>query len=401
MKPVTFRNFTGGFLGGLLGILISYFVSPKLLPIGVIIGVIIGWHGKGLPSLVSEAWSKGLDACKTMYRRTRKVISLCEEGFLQWLAHGKVVPSLLVTFFLSLARLLINGILTLLSWFWIAIKAPVRFVRWFIEHPANRALAVDSIIALALLPVFLTGAWYYENSIRAMSANNDDFGFVIAISVWFGGAISRIVRQIANCNEDLYDMNKFYRDWETLDKFGTVGLYTLSTVRFFWHGILTAFFGIFTIIWASISLVLGTFLFIPISILVGVLRGTYHVFSFPSHLLCLATTLVVTTCSWFMYQNQFSDPAVVWVVALATGVISGGLTEVLRIVSNLFFSRSKVGNIFSDSHRTWQLLSMESGGYFHWLMEDLVFAPGLNTRVARILRSVCMGTPIAQPVKVV
>ncbi|MGD0328346.1 MAG: hypothetical protein ABSB00_01375 [Minisyncoccia bacterium] len=196
------------------------------------------------------------------------------------------------------------------------------------------------------------------------------------------------------------ELRHFYREWEVISHHGAVGFsfYLLGKYIRYTVGIIG--FLVMIILWFLLSIPTGVvvaFLFFVAELA----QGLYRIVSRPGHWLCFGATVTVTAFSWFFFHKHFTDPRVLWTVALGTGVISGGVTEMARSLLLFCANVSAISQMFTKGKKKWQTIIAnynDGADYYATAIIGLWFG---QSRAARVLRAICFNTPIAWPVRII
>lgn len=282
------------------------------------------------------------------------------------------------------------------------VSAPTRFARWLKCHPMNRAIVID----ITMYFVFIFGlptALFFLGPHVGIEGNSNCMalaflGIIVAMGGW---AVYRLRHNVSK-NGELGELGQFYRNWEILSRYGSVGflLYTVAMqVRY------TIGFAIFCAVavpWFFVIAFVGVIGAYPLGITIAIAHGFYKIASRSGHLLCFGITVFVTSISWFTYHESFGDQRILWIVALATGIVSGGVTEFIRRIGLMFYEVTPIGRWFA-THKSFDFIvdCDEDRGYMGVVMFKFGGTWFRHNRLARMFRAICFDTPVVRPVLIV
>lgn len=340
-RTVSQRNFIGALLGGILGILACGYLHTILLPFGCFFGVIIGWWHQEIYQSVLNAVRQSIIRLRESWNRFI-VFILTPRRKLQEI-------KLKVKFDLSPWLKFIHAVLFSIVWL---IRSPVIFVRWFKAHPMNRAylarafaVAVYTILnALWIIPLVIR--WW--KAFEAMAGNESSvMPLVYLLGIIFIVIIPAVAPSMFLSKMESSSMKRFYRDWERYAKCRLLGFFLRDLVKFFLCETSMILFLSGILFWfAAIGGIFVFLVVVPISAIVGLIKGIYRVTIRAGHWLCFGVTVVVTGFSAWLTHPYFNDARILWVVAILTGCVSGVVTEgVRRSLAWLF-------NVSKKMHRT-------------------------------------------------
>lgn len=380
MKSVSMRNLVGGFLGGTVGILLSGYIAPVALPFGVIAGVLIGWWNKEFLELLNAAYRDGK-------RFQNATLAALKESFRKAAVLGSLAAGASKTAFHNFASSCSFGKSVA------AIKFKfIKFRRWLNGHPMNPVLIVRPVASVAFIIGLTVLAW-----VLGPAESDGALTVPALVAAIMGTTLYEFNPDFFGREAGTRHLQRFYRDWEIVDRYGLIGLTCHDLAMYFRNSIgFLLFFGI-SLFWLIASFLL-TFVLISVLLIAALaVIPTFKMLHFlitrPGHQLCLGTTLVVTGLSWFLCHESFTDQRVLWFAALLTGAASGAATEILRGLAAPKMMKSRFGlgimldALLGDVVET----GTEKVGLL-WLGQS---------RSARLLRSACFGSPIVQPVKCV
>lgn len=199
----------------------------------------------------------------------------------------------------------------------------------------------------------------------------------------------------------LTGMCAYYREWETLSRYGSIGLFVAMMWRNFRYTIGSTVFLIVSVGW-GLPLAMICFIGIyPTLMVLGMLRGFYELVQLTGHWMCFGVTLFVTGLSWLYFHDQFTNEAIVWSAALFTGVVSGAVTEIVRRPVLAFYADNAVGRWMArpiEWHVNMGAGENDFTGYMGRSQQlmTLWFRKGL---AGRLLRTLCFGRPLMLQVK--
>lgn len=380
----------GGLLGGMVGILLSYYIDPLAIPFGVLLGVVTGWwHVEIVQSVVNA------------YRRARTVagglVQVVDEA-ISFLGRVCGLPRAFVSVLKAVfAKALVGSIV------WV-VTAPGRSYRWLAAHPMNRARAIELSSYILWLAVGAAVGTYLFWDV-AMGKNGTSggaplFGLFIGALVAISGPLAA---QTYDEESTLTSMGTFYRQWATLSKYGPVGLF----VAVMWRNIrYTTGSTIFVVVSVGWGLPLAMLCFLgiyPTMLVLGTMRGFYQLVQRTAHWMCFGVTLVVTGCSWLYFHDQFTNEAVVWSVALITGVASGAATEFVRRYILAFYANTAVGRWMAQPLDKYLNIDADESDFTGYMgrSQQLVTLWFRKDLAGRLLRTICFGRPFAAPAKLV
>jgi hypothetical protein len=391
MRSVTARNFVGGFLGGVIGILASWFISPLALPPGVLLGVLIGWYHADIAEIFRKADQQAKTAASGLVGAVDYVVEI-------FARFAGIPPKIARVLHWISAQAIVGGIVAI-------ITAPARFLRWLAEDPMNRAALVSiasfllfsfgvPVLMWHILPSPQVGTW--------LKMGGDKFALVLLsmLAATFGAFISTICLEELEGGSDLGKLRMFYRQWEIVSRYGTLGLFLYQLAMDVRYTTSSLLYIVIAGGWFMGGAALGFIASYPLIAMIGIAQGLWQLANRTGHLLCLGVTLAVTCLSWLLYHERFADPLVMGIVSLATGIISGVVIELVRRVLLLFYTNTRLGRVLANSERSWGLVFDDDG----FMGNVMIKFGGLwfrHNRPARILRALCFSTPVLQPVRII
>ncbi len=390
-RSVSTRNLIGGFFGGIVGILASWYMDPTALPFGVLLGVIVGWWNEDIVRLLGGAHQQANKIASGFVGATDYVVSA--------FARFCGLPSAIASVFRRiLAKAIVGTIVALTS-------APARFTRWLApRHLMDRAYAIKFTMSLVFVVGSTPMAMLFLEPYVGIEKSGDRgviafLSFIVAVSgsfvYWF---LHMPYEDSESC---LYELGRFYREWEVISRYGSFGflLYTAAMQIRYMIGIIV--FCAVIVPWLTITVMVGFLGIYPLIAGIAVVHGFYKIASRFGHWLCLGVTMAVTGISWLVYHESFADPRILWMVALGTGIVSGGATELVRRFVLVFYGSTTIGRrLAADS--VWKLVMSdeEDDKCYVGVMSKFGGMWFEDNRLARMFRAICFNTPEAQPVRI-
>lgn len=296
-KNVQHRDLLGAFLGGMLGILMVGYFHLTLLPLGCLFGVVIGW------------WHKEIFRFTRIVGRRKMRNSFASAESLAnntvYIVKG-VGGCLLRT--IALPFRLVGWIFRILSW-------PVR---WPLEHPTNAAWTASLFIVYPLyiacnFPIVLISWQYVPVVTTAIS-------FILAILVPCIAFFSHVDTGEENYREKT---KFFYGMWERWSR-SKLGYILNETRRLLAIELVLVIAGVSqTIWWWVVGLGFFTIIILPVFLGITAARAMFRLITKEEHWLCFGTTLVATLSSALAFGKWFTDPHILWSVAIFTGACAG------------------------------------------------------------------------------
>jgi hypothetical protein len=236
-------------------------------------------------------------------------------------------------------------------------RLPVQVVRWA-SHPSNTALLIsDSAIvvganinAFAFITFF---PWPETVTIGGGMSNKPveviPFAFQDVI-VWTGLAtmILTLLGSVGIMAEASGEnpMQNFYARWERYSKCSPITYFARELFRFFKSEVATAaFIALGVVYWVTLGGALFALVMVPVATFVTFMVGLYKLAQRSAHWWCFGITLVTTSISALVFYDSFGNEAVLWTVALCTGLTSGVATEGMRRVG-LWWSSTATGQYY-------------------------------------------------------
>ncbi len=395
MNPsLSTRNFVGGLFGGLAGILLSHYIHPLAIPFGVLVGVVLGWWHMEIIHSVANARQRA----RTVAGGFAQVI----DEAIVWLGRMCGLP---LVFVRGVRWLAVKAIIGPIVWL---ATAPSRLRRFNADHPMNWGRTIEMCAHLATVAIGVgVGAWVFLGLPMGKGPDSGGgavFGALLGMMVAMFGALAPQLRDEGKPAE----MSAFYREWEILDRYGAWGLFAYGVGRNIRYAVGVAAFVTIIVCWGfplGAAFMVGTFIVFPV---LGMVRGFYLAVQRPGHWLCFGITLTMTGLSWLYFHSMFTNDAVVWSVALITGVASGVATELVRRPILTFYSGTRfgrwlaqpLGDTVMGKHFGDEYLLEQHDGYMGIGIALSAVWLG-QSKAARFLRALCFGTPVVRPVKVV
>lgn len=382
MHPsVSVRNFVGGLLGGTTGILLAQYIHPSALPLGVVFGVVFGWFHSELIALFRSAHQR---ACAA----TGGAVQVANEA-VAYLGRVSGLPPAFMRFLHFVVERVVVG-----SVVWIA-TAPGRMYRWLKADSMNPVCAITKGFAVAWMlsgaPLgYLVGTEFFHTPKHEEGV----LGGVLDLVMMIGGCLAH---QFQGTDSD--QSGRYRRELTVATRHDYIWLLAYLTVM---HLRYTIGFGVFVTVavgWAipsALAAVCGVYLALFVLCL---FNEVHALFKNSGHWLCLGTTLVVTGLSWMYFHDRFEHAAVVWSVALATGVASGAATELIRHPINAFYANTALGKWLAKDALERIIPTddpKDERGYIGYAFRVCgVFFR--HNRMARLFRALCFNTPVARP----
>ena len=313
-RSISSKHFFGGFFGGILGILAFALIHPHTLPVGCLVGIIVGfWYQEIIVALVKSCkrtaviWKER--SIRTVSLFSRKSIS---ENVISPIVH--FLGANKVCRFFNVKR--------------------SSFLNWICGHPMNRASFL-SMIAVTIFAVIhlVSGVFFISLFLeRAM--------YITLVSITFLEIV------ILLCMDVFIRKSKdYYKRYEMYSRKGSLYFFTYTFLELFRKEAvaltyITYLFVIYTPLQA---------LFYPATFCILFIREMHRIVSSKSHWLCFSVTLAATVLSARLTGGYLSnDVMILWIVALATGCVSGGISELLRRMIAKVFARIKFMHILWD-----------------------------------------------------
>lgn len=360
-RSITLRNLAGGFLGGSLGILVSWYLDPMALPFGVLLGVVVGWWAEDIVQMFIHSFHAALRLWRVLMERiVSDEIRLPHRSFFGRFKmllgpYSTKIGSGISRFFGCAA----------ISFRWLAmgVRASARTlmqtVRWASHPPSTALLITISAIAVgaAINAVAFMAFWPWpETMIIGGGASGKPeqvvpftFSHAVAFTclptmflTMFGlmGALAE--------NADNNPMRNFYLRWERYSQYSPAAYFLRELFRFFKSEVTVAAFAALTVAyWVTLGGALIALVTIPVATFVAFMIGLYKIAQRSAHWWCFGITLATTGISALIFYNSFGNEAVLWTVALCTGLASGALTEGLRRLG-LWWGNTEMGQYYLD-----------------------------------------------------
>lgn len=331
-RSITLRNLLGGFLGGITGILATSWWSPYALAPAVFLGVLVGWYHQEL-----LAAARGNVEQQPLSVRLGGILaatthSSSELGFAMEKHFGDSFPLFRFVLWLVVAPLWLVG----------RVPAVVRWARVSSERQARLLRALTSL--LLPMPVAF---WIYQwalaheqlTTTEVVGAGERLLAFQIALLVLLFLAMPVICGVGGDVNKRRGGrIDALYVQRGPLAAMGMTALYGIRS----W--VLCVVYAVVAVTYVvSVCLLILVAICVPVVTIYAVVRTLVRVAQLSGHYLCLVVTLTVTIWSAWRFHGQLANPAVVWTVALATGVVSGMATETVRRFANWLLAHTTIG----------------------------------------------------------
>jgi hypothetical protein len=350
----------GSFLGGFIGILVSWYVVPMALPLGVLLGVVVGWWAED----IAHAFVQSFQAARQLYQRLMARI-MPEEIRRPRRSFFDYIIALLVLGASKLGKAILHAsgyAVMPFRWLLIGIRAlvgvPMRVVHWG-SHPSNTAIliSISAIVVGAAINAFAFSAlWPFPETktIGGMSGKPmqivpftfTDIAMLTGLVTLFLTMFGSMGILVENTEGD--SMRNFYSRWERYSRRSPISYFARELFRFFRMEVVVAIFIVLAIVyWVTLGGALIALVMIPVATFVAFMVALYRIAQRPAHWWCFGVTLVVTAASALIFYNSFSNEAMLWTVALCTGLASGIATEGLRWLG-IWWSNTEKGQYYLD-----------------------------------------------------
>lgn len=320
-RSITKMNLTGGFFGGILGILSFWYIHPYVLPLGCFLGVVGGFFYQEIMQSAIKGWHKGIRMACEIWGKTVLLITTPTRKLQD--ININLDPLLKIIHFL----------IFLVVW---PFRRPIIFYRWIKKHPMNQVYVLRFLAIVATIE--LTTLWMVPLGFNMFEIAEKSNAF--SILVFFG--IIVVITTLTYLAIRSEGMRNFYASWSAYSYQGAIPFFFREVIlNVFFQVVMTALMSGIAFWFIAIG---GAFLVIvisPLSFGIGMVKGIYRVAMKPGYGLCLMTTLAVTLISTLKMHTYFTDVRVLWIVALATGVVSAMAAEGLRQLIALFCEHSK------------------------------------------------------------
>lgn len=274
MSTDTIRHLAGGFLGGVLGILAFGFISSVLIPVGCFVGAVVGYGHDAIWRSMSTSWQH-----------------IPRSQF--WGPHPVTRARIFATMIASVFAVLIVAQL------WLFYAAALSF--------ANMLVADGSGLAEILTIMWMIG-----------SMLGVGFVMIAYMNAW------RIPLWESNENQQA-----FYSTWQawSASKVRFAGTVFLELVRAQISAmlvLLAMFCGVVVLMAYTVCTML------PMSLFFGAVKGLYIAAKRGGYWICFIVSLFVTTLMAYVLQGSLHDAKVLWITALAAGMLSAAGSEAVR-----------------------------------------------------------------------
>lgn len=345
------RNILGAFLGGVLGIIALGFLHPIALPFGCFLGVIGGWW-------YQEIWATIRQAVVAWKNKAQDVLVLIRTFVL-------IKPKKFKNRSLNIDNInkKIQPIFSSVAWLF---RSPILFVRWLKKSKKNRAYILRgmAIITFLLLNFIWIVPLTSDIFARSRTMNGQSGWFLLQmLSGLLIPALTFFVPLLFFGEDSERGHENRFVDLAYFEKHGILFFYGKELFQLLLYQIKVALRMVASLvssvfIWSMVT----SFIFIPLSILVGVVKGIYRVANKSEYWLCFGATLATTSvCAWYAYQ-YFNNPYVIWFTALTAGVASAALTEGIRRVLVWVYKTNTPVNAIAT--KTWFEQLAPAGRYF-------------------------------------
>jgi len=336
-RSVTQRNLWGGFLGGLLGILCFGLINEYLLIIGCLVGVVGGYWYQEIWQIICDDWVETKATWQEMYTNTMEALHLIASDSAKFLKRYEMN--------VDFHKFLKYFVIPLIHFLDIRNST---VVKWFMAHPMNRAYSVRVLAAITLTSLHMI--WYVPLCkfwfSTLDSENPGSFILFMLLAVILFCIMLIVPFSTFSEEKTLKDMKFFYKYYEKYSQKNVFYTYFydmvgITAAQFF---VILSGLGLLSYTLLAGALV-STVIFLPVIAFLLIIKSIYHITLRPNHWLCLSVTLVVTTISALLTKPYLESTIILWLVALATGCLSGLATEgVRRIIAWDFAQNPRLTN---------------------------------------------------------
>lgn len=324
MKNKLFSSFLGGFFGILLSGY-AYYLGGKhqfyLIPIGTFLGSLIGFSWYNLKeimdktSALAKRWR--LWEPRVIFRPMLKLYILTRKK-LQKISFNGVFK-----FFEDITRIVL-----------IIFRVPRRIFQkinfWLKAHPMNKYV-LGEIITLTAIGVVLIQFILQSGVLQIPLPEIYKIGIGIPV---LASCLSVIICFILISERSL---ESFYASWQFYDRYRMLGVITKMLSTFVIMTI--AMVILITVILTTILLLIGYgfTIFIASLVIIAIVALIVYVLRLINdyrEASALVITMAVTTISYFLYRNLFSEELMIWLVAFGTGCISSFSVWLFLIFNN-------------------------------------------------------------------
>ncbi|MEA1929298.1 MAG: hypothetical protein U9M92_00180 [Patescibacteria group bacterium] len=325
-RTVTRRNLTGGFLGGVLGILAFSLLHPAVLPVGCFLGVIFGWWYWE----ISQSTRRG-----------------CRRGALltRWTCRHAQEFILTPTRRLGEIQIDLKPYLRAIHWCLFAVvwllRSPVIFVRWLWAQEIHRVAALRS--AAALLTIGLNALWLVPLAVGCWHEVSPTAGLPVGVPVpatpilAFLGVILLTLLVVFTpmfflTGDESISRKRRWCTYRQNYRARGPGRYALKClVSVLMVELIVAVGMICGLLWFStLGGIFIAAVLVPLLAIVGLVKGIYRVAIRSGHWLCFGATVLTTALTAYSSYPYLHDARVLWLTALAAGVMSALVTEAVR-----------------------------------------------------------------------
>ena len=334
-RSITSRNVMGGFLGGMIGIL-AFSWSSFLMPVGCFIGVLFGYWFQEIIDLI-------IDFPKRIFRRFHRM----PEWF-SGVSNEFIKDITKTTSWLSElpAWLFYKAIL----WFRVLCVNPVVwFFGWLLRawkfltdsHPINTAYILQGIAVSIVTAICFIGAVWFWYAADMQHIDNNSFMVLPFMTVVLSSIMVPVLLLCKVVYVDTDDISlKMHHFYKTYDRIARLG----KTIFFIRELLVCTGYAVYILLvtfgsmFAIVMLLVAVILFMGCIVILGFFRALYVVAHYEGHWLCFGVTLITTTSMALSIQD-FLSGAMLWIVALATGCLSGVCSEIVRRGIGWFYRR--------------------------------------------------------------
>ncbi len=331
-RSVMSRNVMGGFLGGMIGIL-AFSWNSFLMPVGCFIGVLFGYWFQEIIDLV-------IDFPKRIFRRfslIRRWLSGVSNEFIKEITKTTVwFPEWLFYKAILWFRVLcVNPVVWFFGW----LSRVWKFLTD--SHPMNTAYVLQGIAVFIVTAMCCSGAVWFWYAADMQHIDNNSFMILPFMTVVLSSIMVPVSLLCSVVNVDTDDislkMRHFYKVYGRIEKLG-------KTIFFIRELLVCTGYAVFILLvafgsmCAVVMLPVAVILFMCCIVILGFFRALYIVAHYEGHWLCFGVTLITTTIMALSTQDILSG-VMLWIVALATGCLSGVCSEMVRRGIDLFYKR--------------------------------------------------------------
>lgn len=333
-RTVRARNFLGALLGGMLGILGFGYIHPLALPFGCFLGVVIGWWHQEIWMEISGKFSQGVAYWARLNEK----------------AAGLVAVRIANSRKKEIMKPLLQKISKAVTFPYVFVRACARRIKSLVaEHPMNKAWLLSVSAQLLNFAIIMVMIHYFEAWVKDIHGKGlihlTFFPIVCSLTAAMIFAGNATTKELG-----LKDMNRFYARWNYLLSHGSLRYFFKEVGETFYR---IAFFFVFFISIATCYAIAGFVLLVVTALfclIFGAVKGFYQAATKSGHWLCFGVTLVVTALSAWITFPWLGNKLWVWIIALATGLMSAAITEVVaRLVVRYLERMTKLKQAISGS----------------------------------------------------